>query len=52
MVVIAFESQIQESYRMTLENMPETPPQWVLNIKSGDLIEEEIRELYVFVIAG
>lgn len=52
MVVIAFESQIQESYRMTLENMPEMPPQWVLNIKSGDLIEEEIRELYVFVIAG
>ncbi len=52
MVVIAFESQIQENYKMTLENMPETPPQWVLNIKSGDLIEEEIRELYVFVIAG
>ena len=31
--------------------MPETPPQWILSIKAGDLVEEEIRELYMFVIA-
>ncbi len=51
MIIVAFESQILQDYKTTLENLPETPPQWVLSIKSGDLVEEEIRELYMFVIA-
>ncbi len=52
MIVVAFESQIQDSYKQTLEQLPETPPQWLLSIKAGELIEEEIRELYMFLIAG
>jgi hypothetical protein len=52
MIVVAFESQIQDSYKQTLEQLSETPPQWLLSIKTGELIEEEIRELYMFVISG
>ncbi len=51
MIIVAFESQILQDYKTVLENLPQTPPQWVLSIKSGDLVEEEIRELYMFVIA-
>jgi chaperonin GroEL len=52
MIVVAFESQIQDSYKQTLEQLSETTPQWLLSIKTGELIEEEIRELYMFVISG
>ena len=52
MIVVAFESQVQNGYKDTLDKLPETPPEWILNIKAGELIEEEIRELYLFVTAG
>lgn len=51
MIIVAFESQIQDSYKDTLDKLPETPPECILSIKAGELIEEEIRELYMFVIA-
>lgn len=50
MMVIAMTSQIYTSYKQILEMMPETPPEWILSIKSGKLIEEEIKELYIFVV--
>lgn len=51
MIIVAFESQIQNGYGDTLNKLPETPPEWIVSIKAGELIEEEIRELYMFVIA-
>ena len=50
MIVIAMTSQIYTSYKQILNMLPETPPEWVLSIKSGKLIEEEIKELYLFVV--
>ncbi|MBR1774723.1 MAG: LUD domain-containing protein [Bacteroidales bacterium] len=50
MIVIAMASQIYTSYKQILNMLPETPPEWVLSIKSGKLIEEEIKELYIFVV--
>lgn len=50
MIIVAFDSQICTDFKQTLENLPETPPEWVLSIKSGELVEEEIRELYMFII--
>lgn len=49
-IVIAFTTQMFNSYRHVLNLLSETPPQWVLSIRSGKFISEEIKELYLFVI--
>ena len=48
-IIIATTSQIYPSYRQVLSHLPETPPKWVISIRSGKLISEEIKELYLFV---
>ncbi|MBR1625906.1 MAG: hypothetical protein IJ681_02055, partial [Bacteroidales bacterium] len=50
MMVIAMASQIYTTYKQIISQMPETLPEWILSIKSGKLIEEEIKELYIFVV--
>ncbi len=50
MIVIAMASQIYTSYKQILNRMPETLPEWMLSIKTGKLIEEDIKELYIFVV--
>lgn len=50
MIVIAMASQIYTSYKQILSRMPETLPEWILSIKTGKLIEEDIKELYIFVV--
>ncbi|MBQ7984292.1 MAG: LUD domain-containing protein [Bacteroidales bacterium] len=50
MIVIAMTSQIYTSYKQILNLMPPTLPQWILSIRSGKLIKEEIKELYLFVV--
>jgi L-lactate dehydrogenase complex protein LldG len=49
-IVIAMTSQIFKSYKQIINLLPETPPKWIISIKSGKLIEEEIKELYLFVV--
>lgn len=49
LIIIATTSQIYPSYRQVLNHLPETPPKWVISIRSGKLISEEIKELYLFV---
>ena len=50
MIVIAMTSQIYTSYKQILNLLPEIPPKWIMSIKSGKLIKEEIQELYMFVV--
>ncbi len=49
LIIIATTSQIFPSYRQVLGHLPETPPKWVVSIRSGKLVSEEIKELYLFV---
>ena len=50
MIVVAMTSQIYTSYKQILNLLPPTPPEWIISIKSSKLIEEEIKELYLFVV--
>lgn len=50
MIVIALSSQIFTSYKQIINLLPEVPPKWIISIKSGKLIEEEIKELYLFLV--
>ena len=49
-IIIASTGQIFNSYKQILSLLPETPPEWVVSIRSGKLINEEIKELYLFVM--
>jgi L-lactate dehydrogenase complex protein LldG len=49
-IVIAMTTQIFKSHKQILNLLPETPPKWIMSIKSGKLIKEEIKELYLFVV--
>lgn len=50
LIVIAFASQLCDDYGIILDTLDQKRPQWVLNIKSGDLVQEEIREMYMFLM--
>lgn len=50
LIVIAMASQVYNSYKQVLSLLPETPPQWVVSIRSGQLISEEVKEFYLFLI--
>lgn len=50
MIIIAMTSQIYASYKQVLALLPETPPQWVISIRSGKFISEEIKEFYLFLV--
>lgn len=49
LIVIATTNQIFNSYKEMLSLLPETPPEWMVSIRSGKLISEEIKELYLFI---
>ncbi len=49
LIIIATTNQIFNSYKEILSILPETPPEWLVSIRSGKLISEEIKELYLFV---
>lgn len=48
-IIIATTNQIFNSYKEILSLLPETPPEWMISIRSGKLISEEIKELYLFI---
>lgn len=50
LIVVALSTQICQSYKQILNLLPQTPPEWVMSIKAGKLIEEEIKEFYIFVV--
>lgn len=50
MIVIAMASQIYTSYKQILNQFSDALPEWIMSIKSGTLIEEEIKELYLFIV--
>ncbi|MBQ9254411.1 MAG: LUD domain-containing protein [Bacteroidales bacterium] len=50
MIIIAMTSQIYASYKQVLALLSETPPEWVLSIRSGKLISEEVKEFYLFLV--
>lgn len=50
MIIIAMTSQIYASYKQVLALLSETPPQWVISIRSGKFISEEIKEFYLFLV--
>ncbi|MGP1514546.1 MAG: LUD domain-containing protein [Bacteroidales bacterium] len=50
MIIIAMASQIKTSYKQIFNRLSESLPEWVLSIKSGKLIEEDIKELYIFIV--
>lgn len=49
LIVIATTNQIFNSYKEILSLLPETPPEWMVSIRSGKLISEEVKELYLFI---
>ncbi|MDO5760092.1 MAG: LUD domain-containing protein [Bacteroidota bacterium] len=48
-IVIATTNQIFNTYKQIINHLSQTPPEWIMGIRSGKLISEEIKELYLFV---
>ncbi|MBP1629735.1 MAG: hypothetical protein H6Q15_628 [Bacteroidetes bacterium] len=49
-IIIAFTSQITIDIKDSINGMSSNMPEWVTIIKPNNLLEEEIKELYIFVV--